>query len=1192
MNASQLNADSPSIEVERGRNTLCDRFEAAWKEVSRGGARPNLATFIQDGSADPELVRELIALDLYYRRRCGEQPSPGDYATFGQSLDEACFSGDGAERASLMTKSTPGPTENERYGAAQLQSGYGPLPRIFGAYELVEEIARGGMGVVFKARQRRPQRLIALKMILSGQLASAAEVDRFRTEAEAVARLEHAHIVPIYEVGEVDGQHYFTMRLIEGGSLSRLTRRLKASPRAAARLLLQVAEAVQYAHSKAILHRDLKPANILVEGNSDGPVEELVSFVTDFGLAKRLEDDSPQTRSNALVGTPAYMAPEQAAGQIHNISTATDVYGLGAILYELITGQPPFARTNVSNLLHSVQHDDPVPVCSLNPSVPADLETICLKCLQKEPFKRYSSAADFAADLRRFLAGEPINARPVGRIERLARWCGRNRLVAGLGAASVLLLIGVAVFSTIMAFYLAEARSEADNRAEQKRLARADEARERERGQRQLVEVMANNGVRRLDEGNLFDAAVWIAEALRLAPDPSEAEMHRLRFATVWRQCPRLLHLLRHDGIVTNGALSPDNHYVATAGEDRAARIWNLTTGEPVGLPLLHESGVTFVAFSPDGRQIVTASRDYTARLWNTATGHPLCKPLRHQGQVFFAAFSPDGRLVVTTSEDQTARIWEVPTVRLLCVLRPNHGGIIHAAFSRDSRRVVTAAATGWCQVWDAATAQPAGQALMNGGHARQCAFSPDGRLVVTISDDRIARVWQATTGRSVAGLSHGDKVRYADFSPEGDRLVTASDDRTVRVWDTATWEPVTPPLLHRTGVVRATFSSDGRSVTTWAGMIDTVQEWDAATGRPLGLPVQFGTGLSCLMHSSDGRYVLTAGDGQAARIWSADPASVSHQPLRHGDVVRRASFSPDSRCILTASTDSQVLLWNADTLRSLGPPLVHPRPVAWAEFNPDGRCLVTACDTEAVRVWHTETGHLLYPPLKHGEGVSYAAFSPNGCLLVTADADDSARVWNVATGHLNCPPLAHQLKVGHAAFSPDSRRIITASHDTTARIWDSATGKPVCGRLEHRGTVNWAVFDPEGKRVMTACADGTVQVWDAATGRPIGHPLRHARNAWRASFSPDGRRIVTASTDGTVRVWDCSTGNALGSPLRHRSYVTGAAFSPDGLLLVTYGVDNSAQVWNAATGQRVTAPCNTAAPCARRNSVRTGAAS
>jgi tRNA A-37 threonylcarbamoyl transferase component Bud32/tetratricopeptide (TPR) repeat protein len=433
---STIEAEALPVGERRAIDAACDRFEAAW----RGGERPDLGDFLRDahGPARAVLFRELLALEREYRLGEPEPPAAAAYrARFPEhaGLIAAAFASDADE----TQVSRPSPdaiidlstTWSASSSGRPIGDAGDPTIALAGAgYDVESELGRGGMGVVYRAYQPALGRAVAVKLIRAGGLASEGDRRRFRNEAEAVAQLDHPHIVPIYEVGEARGHDYFSMKLVEGAGLDRRLAEFHRDPRATARLVAQIAEAVHHAHERGILHRDLKPANVLVDGRGE-------PHVTDFGLARRIDSALDLTHSGAIVGTPSYMSPEQAAGARGGYTTATDVYGLGAILYAVLTGRAPHAGSSLAETLDKVREVPPEPPSRVNAGVPRDLEVICLKCLEKEPGRRYASAQALADDLGRWLDGLPITARPVGPLTRARMWCRRHPLPAALAAMLV-----------------------------------------------------------------------------------------------------------------------------------------------------------------------------------------------------------------------------------------------------------------------------------------------------------------------------------------------------------------------------------------------------------------------------------------------------------------------------------------------------------------------------------------------------------------------------------------------------------------------------------------------------------------------------------------------------------------------------------------------------------------------------------
>jgi WD40 repeat protein/tRNA A-37 threonylcarbamoyl transferase component Bud32 len=1186
----------PDMPLDSDRERRLGDALAEYMRVEEQGEKPDRGDFL---ARYPDLVDDLQA--FFANKDCLAEVAPPLTPTPDREAPQTH-----TQARTLAPGETAAP-------AAPLAAGSCP-----GDYEVLEEIARGGMGVVYKARQVSANRLVALKVIRADRLDELPDAERqqwrarFRAEAEAVANLDHPGIVPLYEVGEHQGQPFFSMKLVQGGNLGHWIKEVhKSGPsagaqRAAAHLLATAARAVHSAHQRGILHRDLKPGNILMDGDGQ-------PLVTDFGLAKRL-DQGGSLAPSGIVGTAAYMPPEQAAARRDAQSTAADVYGLGAILYEMLTGRPPFQGANEFETLLQVLEREPVPPRSLQPTVHRDLETICLKCLRKEPRQRYSFAAWLAEDLENWLAGRPVHARPVGAWEWGWKWGRRNPVVAGLVgavAAALLLGAGVATLFAVQAESRAReatlARNQANESARQATVAK-DEAAHKAAEEKQ-ARLEAEKAQRAADEAR--HRAEWLAYTGLLAfaqrewqdkevehahdlLDACQGDLRGWEHAYLSHLCNSMQQALRgHTGPVLSVYWSPDGKRLASAGAAKdlhgEVKVWDLSKG-PATL-IFSKAQIASVRWSPDGQRLAGTGFDQTVKVWDAASGKEILS-VKDGGGLHW---SPDGQRLAGTGFDQTVKVWDAASGKEILSVkgrdRVSWSSGCSVSWSPDGQRL---AGTGFdvtlgtgvdqtAKVWDLAS----GKEILSLSEGGSLSWRPDGKRLAWVRYDKFKRrgeveVWDAASGRKVLSLKgHAGPAPSVCWSPDGQRLASGGEDKTVKVWDAASGEEALSLRGHPGVVHSVCWSPDGKRLASadagqsYPSIRGEVKVWDTDSGQEV-LSVQGDRGeVGNVCWSPDGKR-LAGPSGNDVMVWDA---SAVREALTFKDRIGAdcsICWSPDGKRLASAGTAweggkqfGEVKLWDAagsQEVLTLKGHLDTARCVSW---SPDGRLLATGEEVGQgilrregieVKVWDAATGQQDFSLQWHLPVVGVSTIgllgSPSGqgpFLAAPALFRGSDLQWHTASAFNVC-------------WSPDGKRLACGSMDQTLRVWDAASGQAVLSLKKQSYPYRRVCWSPDGKRLACTHSDGTVKVWDAATGQEA-FCLDGAGLC--VGWSPDGRRLAISGP----RVLDGASGQQSLSLKGPSHWSESLCWSPDGSRLAGISQDwrkGEVLVWDAAMGGEV----------------------
>lgn len=974
----------------------------------------------------------------------------------------------------------------------------GPWPTVPG-YEVLAELGRGGMGVVYQARDVRLDRIVALKMLLAGGHAGPAERARLRSEAEAIAQLQHPNIVHVYEVGEVEDRPYLTLEFVAGGNLAR---ELAGTPQRAARaagLIETLARAVAFAHRHGIVHRDLKPANILL--TADGTPK-----IADFGLAKRMAQ-AGVTQTDAVLGTASYLSPEQAMGNKQAIGPAADIYALGAILYEMLTGRAPFKAETALETLLLVRDTEPAPPRILQPKVPRDIETICLKCLEKTPNRRYSTAEALADDLHRFLTGVPIKVRQTGSFERT--WKLVRRYPARF---AVTCLLGMAAVGIPFAIILAVQQNHWTATAEQQM--------QKERYFRNIV---------------LADRE-WQEARAQSAMESLEDCPPGLR-AWEWNHLKRRGQacLLKLDGPAGALAWSHDGSSLMTGDRDGTLRLWDVEGGRELQRFQGHTLPVHCGAFSPDGRQFYSGSQDRTVKVWDVFNGKEV-RSFAHETPVISLALANNGEILTTGGDDAVVTVWATKTGRTVLVIDRRKP-------SEKPNRAFVAVTS-------------------NGSHVAYTGLD-DGQAVVTVVhliDNESVPSW-GMPGRKFQGIA---------FSPDGASLAVASgseDNRRavpseVVVYDWRTRQMQRKLPVSYAGINNLYFSQDGLRLAARSGQGGS-RVWETKDWEHL-MDVRAPGGVAnAVVLSPDGQKLAAGCTDGAVYVWDATTEQAVSTYRGHRGIVNSVVFSPNSDVVATGGADYWVMAWKRSTGKTLFEQK-HPgtwKGVASVTFDHTGTRLASASKGKTVAVWSVPAREQIVS-LDNAKVVS-VAFSPDGSTIATGGDDKTIRIWNADSGQQLRQLKGHEDIVTSVTVSPDGSRLVSCSRDTTAQLWDLAGKRENLVFRQGSSEITAAVFSPDGVYLALGDTTGTIKVWDTRAAIEVATLRGHLQKVAALAWSPDGRRLASASDDKSIKLWEPLTGVEVLTLTAHKGAVATIAWDRSGNYLASGSWDGTAKVWD-----------------------------
>ncbi|MBT4864390.1 MAG: protein kinase [Planctomycetaceae bacterium] len=1090
-----------------------------------------------------------------------------------------------------------------------------------GRFQILGRLGGGTYGVVFHAYDPVLDRQLALKIPRFEADGPDVQVARrFQSEAKAAARLRHPGIVSIFETGQTDGRYYIAAEYVEGTTLRARIEAGVPPFSITARWIAELAGAIDYAHAEGVVHRDLKPENILLDTHERPQI-------LDFGLAKRLDEDSSLTTEGSILGTPAYMSPEQARGDVGEVGPASDQYSLGAILYELLTGMKAFHGPPHA-VVAQVAADDPPQPCTLNPNVPRDLEAICRQAMEKESARRYRNCGELAEDLQRWLSGRETKARPLGIVEQAVRW-GRRRPAAAIWSA-IFAVTFIAAFSLVAwQWQRAETlrRRAAANFLEAHTMRNAalqnasELKRQRDLAEKRATELAKQRSQLVKQEQALKDALAVaelnLAESLRQKQRADatsivasrESKRAAVNIAKANQQQQKAQKLLAGDYIDLGLRLCEEGRVgtgmlwqarsLSVIPEDHPAEYLiraNLAVYRRQFHQLLsamkHDSPIVSATNLAGSRLLLTGCEDGSVHLWDSATQTQIIEPLQFAGSVTATAADPEAKLIFIGTSESVAQIWNLETGQPQGRPLKHPDTVTSAAFSPDGKLLLTGCKDRRARVWGTKQGRLVASPMEHQGAVSAVAFSHDGKRILTGSAgvQNQVTLWNPINGQLISVLGTDPKpVRAVAFSLDGDWLAAGGDSGGARIWNAKTGQPLAKPCQTQGAVLSLAFSPNGDCLLTGSSA-GTTQLWNVADATRVGQSLQHTHEVRVVTFAESGKSIATAGEDGNLRVWWNAFAAPKVGTIRYNAKVLDIAVTADGRSLATAGEDRTARIWDLPTGLPIGPPLQHAEPVTAVAFSPDGKYLASGGRDNTVRLWNVENAQRVAPRMDHDRPLTLVRFSPSGKVLLTATESGIAQLWNVASGKSLRLLQQHRSLIVAAAFSHNGQQLLTGSSDRSARVWHMSAAKTKDPVLQHDDGITAVAFSPVGTLAATASADHTVRIWNATSGEAV-LKLQHVAGVASVSFHPNGRWLLTACADGGAYLWDVKTGMEVRKALRHQSALLTAQFIRDGNMMFTADTAGTVSLWDTATGRRIGLPWESAGGLTQAHSTPNGAA-